>query len=133
MGDLWLTIKAWFKGLLFLAILIYAVIFTYHNSGESVNFWWWFKGPQQTTVFFLTSGAFIAGVVFSIVLRTTWATWRQISDLRGRSRTGKLEREMADMKAKAAMLQTRPVAGDGGTGQSDRLGSRPSSENLHAE
>ena len=109
MNDLWLTIKAWFKGIVFVSILLYAVIFIYKNNGETVHFWWWSQ-PTETSVFLLSSSAFIAGIVFTIIFRTTWKTWRQISEIRGRSRTGKLEREMADMKAKAAMLQTRPPA-----------------------
>ena len=108
MNDLWLTIKAWFKGLVFVAILLYASIFIYKNNGETVHFWYWSQ-PTETSVFMLSSSAFIAGIIFAIILRTTWKTWRQISEIRGRSRTGKLEREMADMKAKAAMLQTRPA------------------------
>ncbi len=108
MNDLWLTIKAWFKGIVFVAILLYASVFIYKNNGETVHFWYWSQ-PTETSVFMLASSAFIAGIIFAIILRTTWKTWRQISEIRGRSRTGKLEREMADMKAKAAMLQTRPA------------------------
>jgi hypothetical protein len=108
MNDLWLTIKAWFKGIVFVSILLYAFIFIYKNNGETVHFWWWSQ-PTETSVFFLSISAFIAGILFTIIFRTTWKTWRQISEISGRSRTGKLEREMADMKAKAAMLQTRPL------------------------
>jgi hypothetical protein len=126
MNDLWLTIKAWFKGIIFVAVLAYAAAFILENNGETVGFWWWHK--TQTSVFILASGAFIAGIVFTIIFRTTWKTWRQISEIRGRSRTGKLEREMADMKAKAAMLQTRPPASNGVTVQTDKpAGARPPS------
>jgi hypothetical protein len=129
MNDLWLTIKAWFKGILFVAILLYAAIFIYKNNGEKVHFWWWSQ-PNETSVFILASGAFFSGIIFAIILRTTWKTWRQISEIHGRSRTGKLEREMADMKAKAAMLQTRPHAADGVTVQVDKLSSGQSPDTL---
>jgi hypothetical protein len=129
MADLWLKIKAWFKGLLFLAILGYAGTFIYRNNQEQVKFWWWFHQPEETSVFLLATGAFFTGMVFTVVLKTTWTTWRQISQLHGRSRTGKLEREMADMKAKAGMLQTRPVTGDGVTVQVDKLGGARSEVN----
>jgi hypothetical protein len=59
-------------------------------------------------VFLLTTGAFLAGVVFTIVANTTLKTVRQIRDLRSRGRHEKMERDLEDMKTKAAMLQTRP-------------------------
>jgi hypothetical protein len=33
-----------------------------------------------------------------------------VQDLRDRNRSQRMERELADMKSKASMLQTRPVA-----------------------
>jgi uncharacterized membrane protein YciS (DUF1049 family) len=120
MNDLWLTIKAWFKGIIFVAILLYASVFIYKNNGETVKFWYWSQSTE-TSVFMLASSAFIAGIIFAIIVRTTWKTWRQISEIRGRSRTGKLEREMADMKAKAAMLQTRPANAEVSSGQVERV------------
>jgi len=50
---------------------------------------------------------FLGGVVVTVLLATTLRTLRQIRDLRSRSRTERLEREVADMKAKASMLRTR--------------------------
>ena len=122
MNDLWLTIKAWIKGLIFAAIVLYSILFIYNNSGEPVQFWWWFKRTHPTSVFFLASGAFLVGMVFTVILQTSWKTWRQINEIRVRSRTGKLERSMAEVKAKAAMLQTRPAAPDGMSAQVDKLG-----------
>jgi uncharacterized integral membrane protein len=125
MNELWIKIKAWTKAILIGALLIYALLFIYNNSGEPVNFWWWFSHTHPTSVFFLTAGAFLAGIIFTILVRTSWKTWRQIRTMRERGRTGKLEREMADMKAKAAMLQTRPAATgstDGVTVKVDNLG-----------
>ena len=109
MNDLWLKIKAWTKGIIFGALLLYAALFIYNNSGKDVDFWWWFKHTHQTTVFLLALFAFCGGVLTDIIVRTTWQTYRQIREARMRSRTDKLERDMADMQAKAAMLQTRPA------------------------
>jgi hypothetical protein len=127
MNDLWLTIKAWFKGIVFAAILLYAVVFVYKNNGETVHFWWWSK-PNETSVFFLASGAFLSGIIFTIIFRTTWKTWRQISEIHGRSRTGKLEREMSEMKAKAAMLQTRRPNPESAAVSADKLGTGQSTD-----
>lgn len=107
MGNLWLKVKVWSKVALFGALLFYVLLFIYNNSGEEVRFWWWFNRSHQTSVFFLTAWAFFIGGILTLLVRTTWKTLRQFRDLRDRSRTERLEREMADMKAKAARLQTR--------------------------
>jgi lysylphosphatidylglycerol synthetase-like protein (DUF2156 family) len=112
MNDLWLNIKAWTQRLILAAVVIYAVLYVYNNTGHPVEFWWWFKHTHSTTVFLLTSGAFLAGIVFTILVSTAFKTIRQIRGLHSRSRQDKLEREIEEMKAKAAMLQTRPVEGE---------------------
>lgn len=104
---MWLKIKIWTKGILFGAIVIYALLFILKNSGESVTFWYWFGYERQTSLLVLALFSFLAGVIGTILVRTTFTTLRQIRDLRARNRLEKLEREHADMKAKAAMLQTR--------------------------
>jgi uncharacterized integral membrane protein len=124
MNEIWLSIKAWIKGIIFSLILIYAILFVYNNSGKDVDFWWWFKHLHHTSVFLLVAGAFFAGVLCTIVVATTLKTLRQIRDLRSRSRRDKLERNLADMTAKAAMLQTRPTENPGVTVQVDRLGDK---------
>ena len=109
MNELWLAIKAWAKGIVFSIVLVYAILFVYNNSGETVKFWWWFSHIKETSVFFLASGAFAIGILFTLIVITTYKTMRQIRDLRSRSRQDKLERNLAEMTAKAAMLQTRPA------------------------
>ena len=46
-------------------------------------------------------------VIFTIMLGTTFRTVRQVKEIRARNRAEKLEREVADMKMKASMLQTK--------------------------
>jgi uncharacterized integral membrane protein len=108
MNDLWLKIKAWTKGIVAILILLYVILFTYNNSGESVKFWWWFNHTHPTSVFLLAACAFLAGIIFTLLVRTLWGTWRQVRGIRTRSKTDRIERDLADMKAKAAMLQTKP-------------------------
>jgi uncharacterized integral membrane protein len=112
MNEVWLSIKAWTQRLILAALVIYAVLYVYNNSGEPVQFWYWFKHEHSTTVFFLTSGAFLAGVVFTILASTALKTIKQIRELRSRGRQEKIERDLNEMKTKAAMLQTRPVDGE---------------------
>ena len=112
MGSLWLKIKVWTKVALFAFVTIYLLTFIFRNSDEPAKFWFWFWKPDlETSILYLTLGSFLAGVIVTLLVRTTWTTIRQIRDVRQRARTEKLEREMADMKSKAAMLQTRPATG----------------------
>jgi hypothetical protein len=112
MNEVWLSIKAWTQRLILAALVLYAGIYIWKNSDEPVKFWFWFKHEHETTVFILTTGAFFAGVVVTILISTALKTIRQIRELRSRGRHEKLERDMEEMKAKAAMLQIRPVEGD---------------------
>lgn len=107
MNNTWLKIKAWTKGIVLGLLLLYIVLFIYKNSGAPVTFWWWFNHSPTTTVFLLALFAFCAGILTSIIVRTMWRTYRQVREMRHRGRTEKLERDVADMHAKAAMLQTR--------------------------
>jgi len=53
--------------------------------------------------------AFLAGVLTTVLWRTTWVTLRQLRDLRERQRIERLERVDREMKAKAAMVRTKPA------------------------
>jgi len=110
MGNLWLKIKIWTKSILVGALVIYALLFMLKNSGQSVNIWWWFGYGSQTSMLVLIVVTFLAGVIGTILVRTTLRTLRQIRDMRQQSRLDRVEREHADMKAKAAMLQSRTSA-----------------------
>lgn len=107
MGNLWLKIKIWTKSLLAGALVLYALLFILNNSGQPVTFWYWFRREYQTSMLVLITVTFLAGIIGTLLVRTTFNTIRQIRDLRQRNRIARLEREQADMKAKAAMLQTR--------------------------
>ena len=108
MGNLWLKIKIWTKGLLFGAIISYTLLFFLRNSGQPARIWYWFFKPEvETSMLMVGLVTFLLGVICTILVRTTFTTVRQIRDLRQRSRLERLEREQAEMKAKAAMLQTK--------------------------
>src|SRR4051812_28420624 len=104
---MWLKIKVWTKIVLAAALVLYALLFIYNNSGKQVDFWWWFGKPTQASVFTLSFLAFVSGVVGAILVRTTWKTYAQIRELQRRSRTMRVERDLAEMKSKAGMLKQR--------------------------
>jgi uncharacterized integral membrane protein len=113
-GDLWLKIKFWTKISFFGLLLIYILLFVYNNASNSVTFWFWIGKKPDTSVLLLVLYSFVAGVVVTILVSTTFKTLRQFRDLRHRGRTASLEREMADMRTKAAMLREKPP-GDSGS------------------
>lgn len=110
MSNLWLRIKIWFKVTLVAAVFVYVVIFTAKNASEKARFWYWFNHQPETTLLFLVLCAFVAGVVSTLLVRTTLRTMRQISDLQHRSRIHRMDQQIADIHTKAAMLQTKPPA-----------------------
>jgi uncharacterized integral membrane protein len=109
MGNLWLKIKVWTKGILGLLVLLYALFFAYNNS-DPTTVWLWFGHQPTYSKLVLLAIAFFAGVICTILVRTTMRTLRQIRELQSKSRTDRIERELADMKQKASRLQTKPIA-----------------------
>src|SRR5436190_5617586 len=111
MGNLWLKIKVWAKVTIFSLIALYILLFIYNNAGQEVDLWYWFKHSYKGSALLLASIAFVSGVVGTLLVRTMIRTVRQIKDVNERARTVRLEREMIEMKSKAAKLQTRPDTG----------------------
>ena len=110
MGNLWLKVKIWTKIVIFAFLAFYILVFVIKNGDRQSQFWYWFGRDYNVPLLFLVFFAFLSGALVTILLSTTVRTLRQIRDLRARSRGDRLEREVADMKAKAAMLQTKPAA-----------------------
>ena len=111
MGNLWLKIWIWTKVTIFGLIALYLLSFIYANSKGTAEIWYWFfKDKYKVTILFFTFFVFMAGVISTILVHTTVRTIRQIRTVRARGATERLEREMAEMKAKAAMLQTKPAS-----------------------
>jgi uncharacterized integral membrane protein len=109
MGSIWLKIKIWTKVSFFALILIYVLIFVAKNSTEKVSFWYWFNRSADTSVLLFSLYAVLSGIVFTVLVSTTLKTIRQVRELRGKGRIDRIDREMADMKAKAAMLREKPA------------------------
>jgi uncharacterized integral membrane protein len=115
---MWLKIKVWTKITLASLLAIYILVFVLKNTTQDVTFWWWINRTSNTSVFMLALFAFLSGAIGMILVRTTWKTYTQIRELQRRSRTQKMERDLADMKSKAAMLKTRDTPSSAGTSAS---------------
>lgn len=123
MNDTWNNFKFWAK-ITFFGVLGLVIIIVLSRNWDTVvphvdllfvNY----TNPRLLVVLFFTGVLSIFGWW---LFWTGFKTFRQVRDARVRSRTDRLEREMADVKAKAAMLQTKPASGDGVTMQIDHLG-----------
>ena len=110
MGTWWLKIKVWTKIILFSLLVLYGLFFVVFNLNKPVQVWLWFKQEPQTGLLPVMFVAFTIGVVGTLLVRTTMKTIQQIREIRDRGRTERMTREMAEMKAKADRLQTKPAA-----------------------
>ena len=107
---MWLKIKVWTKVALFGVLALYVLVFLFQNSDKTAKFWYWRGREPEPSVLVLVLVSFLTGVIATVLLRTTVRTVRQIREMQTRARAERLEREVAAMKNKAAMLRTKPVA-----------------------
>jgi hypothetical protein len=112
MGTFWEKLKFWTKAIIFGVALLYLFVVTAANwnlviDGDLNLIVAKYQKPHVLTVLLVTAVISIFG---GWLLRTIFKTLRQWQHLQDRSRTARLEKEMADMKAKAGMLQTREAA-----------------------
>ena len=110
MANLWLKIRIWTKIIVVTAIVLYVILFTYKNAQFRVELWYWFNHKPETNLLLVVLCTFLAGVIATLVARTTLKTIHQVQELQDRARTQKMGRDMADIRAKAAMLQTKAPA-----------------------
>ena len=111
MSKFWLRIKIWSKMTIIAAVIVYVILFTYFNAQQSVDFWYWFHHQPHTNLLLLALCAFFAGIIVTLLVRTTYRTLRQVQDAQHRGRVQRLDKEMADMRTKAAMLRSKPEGG----------------------
>ncbi len=107
MDNLWLKIKFWTKLSITALVALYIAFFVGKNSDRTARFWYWYNRDYTIKILALAAAAFVGGIVATLLVRTTFTTLRQFHSMRSRARTERLERDVADMKAKAAMLQVK--------------------------
>jgi len=106
---MWEKIKLWTRVVVFGAMALYLLIVLTLNWGLVVEgklrlMFTEFDHPRVLVVLLVTAVISIFGWW---LFRTIFKTLRQFRSLRERSRTTKLEKEVAEMKAKAGMLQKK--------------------------
>jgi uncharacterized integral membrane protein len=108
MGNFWLKVKVWTKITVFVLVAIYLLIFIFSNSNQSLEIWIWFGSTIKTSLLKLILSLLLMGVIGTLLVRMAFGTVRQIKELRQRGRTEQLHKDVADMRAKAGILQTKP-------------------------
>lgn len=109
---MWEKLKFWLRVIVFGLVALYLIVITMLNwslviEGELNLLFTKFQRPHVLTVLLVTA---VCSVVGWWLFRTVFKALRQWRRLQDRSRTVKLEKEVADMKAKAGMLQTKEAA-----------------------
>ena len=107
MANLWLKIRIWTKIIVISVLVLYVIVFVYNNAQNPVKIWYWFGRSPETNLLLVVLCSFLAGVIVAFLARTTVKTINQVQELKDRARTQKMDRDMADIRAKAAMLQTK--------------------------
>lgn len=112
----WNKAWVWTKLTFLAATVLLIVIFIVRNYDAEVEpavslVFVTYKRPRLLIVLLLTVAVSIFGWW---MMKVVYRTMRQLRHASDRSRTERLEREMADMKAKAAMLRTSEAGAAGG-------------------
>ena len=112
MTNLWLNIKIWTKFTIFAIVVLYLALFLFKNADQPITIWYWFtKDPLKTSALEVIPVTLLVGVIGTLIVRMAYRATRQIAELRKRNAAAKMTQDVEDLKAKAAMLQTKPPLG----------------------
>ncbi len=109
MNSTWLKIKVWTKVVTFSTIFLFVVIILSRNWNTRVTIDLLFVEYRELRLLLVLLLTAIFSVFGWWLFRTVFKTLRQIRDVQRNAHLERVEREHAEMKAKAAMLQTRPA------------------------
>jgi uncharacterized membrane protein YciS (DUF1049 family) len=110
MKGYFLKVWLWIKALVLAAVILYLILFVANNNEKSMKVWLWIGREPDVSLLGLISTLLATGVVLTLLIKTVITTIRQIQEARAKSRTLRLEKEVAEMRAKAEMLQKRDAA-----------------------
>jgi uncharacterized integral membrane protein len=108
MDNLWLKIKIWTKVVIISVVVIFLLIFVMENANKEITIWWWFGREVATTALMLIGCMFLAGVICTLLVRVAAKTMRQVRELKQHNANLQMRQDVAEIKTKAAMLQTKP-------------------------
>jgi uncharacterized integral membrane protein len=109
MANLWLKVRVWTKVVVFALIAVYVICFIVFNRHAKVDVWVFFGATlREQPLLEVILITLVIGIVGTLTVGLLRSTIRQIRDVRERSRQERLQKDVADMKAKAGKLQTEP-------------------------
>lgn len=108
MENLWLKIKIWTKIVIFSIVVIYLLMFVFKNSDQELTIWFWFGYDIRTSMLVLIPVVLLAGVIGTLVVRMAFRAVRQFRELRERTAAAKMQKDVEDLKTKAAVMQVKP-------------------------
>src|SRR4051812_13164732 len=113
---MWEKIKLWTRVVVFGALTLYLLVVVLMNWDKRLNgplqlVFITFESPRVLVVLLVTA---LVSVLGWWLTKTVYKTTRQFRSVRERSRTAKLEKEMAEMRVKAGMLREKEPAAVGG-------------------
>jgi hypothetical protein len=110
MKGYFLKVWLWIKAIVLAMVVLYLILFIAKNNEKEIDVWLWIGRQPRVSLLGLIFTLLAAGVLVTLLVKTVVTTIRQIQETRARSRTARLEREVAEMRAKAEMLQKRESA-----------------------
>jgi uncharacterized integral membrane protein len=87
---------------------VYLLLFIWKND-ERVTIWIWFSHEWNTTLVPFFASTLLAGIIGTLLVRMVWRTFRQMRQLFSHKKNQQLHRDVADLKSKAEMMQTKPI------------------------
>ena len=102
-----LKVWVWIKIALFALIVVYILYFVIANYEEMATISYFPTKQFESPVLILVLLTFLLGGLTTLLVRTTISTVRQIRGVRQKSRTDKLEREVAEMRGRTGKSAAR--------------------------
>jgi hypothetical protein len=116
-SEFFAKLRLWTRVIVLGALAIYLILFVSFNWGTRINgdLHFVFTKFNQPRILFVLLVTAVISVFGWWLFRTLYKTIRQLREVSLKTKTAQLERDMAEMKAKAGMLQTKESASSAGT------------------
>ena len=101
----WMKIKVWTKIGFFSIVAIYILLFAIKNLYTKTELWFFFgeDWTLQSSVLLLALGAFVLGVITTLLVRTIFRTMAQLREMKRK----RAEKEAIAIINRASKLRTR--------------------------
>jgi uncharacterized integral membrane protein len=77
----WPKVRIWTRVILFVLLLIYFLVFISENSGQRVNFWYWYNSRLQSPLLLFAFVTFTVGFLAALLIGMIFRTLSQLRQL----------------------------------------------------